>query len=207
MNREESIGDYVIERVLGSGSTGKVKQARNKKSGNRVAIKIIKKSIFQEKPDFLKKVQREVAVMKTFKHSHLLSLIEVLESPNHIYLVLEFASRGELFDYLTSKGKLDPIEAIKFFRQIIYGLEYLHSNSICHRDLKPENLLLDEHNNIKIADFGFARWMKKDHLTTSCGSIHYASPEIIKGGPYDGKPADIWSCGIILYTLLAVCIF
>ena len=97
--------------------------------------------------------------------------------------------------------------ALDFFRQLIYGLEYLHTHGICHRDLKPENILLDEYDHIKIADFGFARWMPSNIAETSCGSPHYAAPEVIRGIPYDGRKSDIWSCGVILFALCAVCIF
>lgn len=204
---QERIGDYVVERLLGSGSSGKVKLARHVSTGQLVAIKIIKKSIYETKPSIKEKIQREVAVMRIFKHSRLLKLIEICESPHHIYLVLEYASNGELFDYLAARGHLSEEESMHFFRQIIYGIDFLHSRSICHRDIKPENLLLDEHNNVKIADFGFARITNSDPLTSFCGSVNYAAPEIVSGIPYHGFPADIWSCGIVLYTLLTVCFF
>ncbi|XP_027834588.1 serine/threonine-protein kinase BRSK1 isoform X2 [Ovis aries] len=119
------------------------------------------------------------------------------------YLVLEHVSGGELFDYLVKKGRLTPKEARKFFRQIVSALDFCHSYSICHRDLKPENLLLDEKNNIRIADFGMASLQVGDSLLeTSCGSPHYACPEVIKGEKYDGRRADMWSCGVILFALL-----
>ncbi|CAB1341429.1 unnamed protein product [Coregonus sp. 'balchen'] len=119
------------------------------------------------------------------------------------YLVLEHVSGGELFDYLVKKGRLTPKEARKFFRQIISALDFCHSHSICHRDLKPENLLLDEKNNIRIADFGMASLQVGDSLLeTSCGSPHYACPEVIRGEKYDGRRADVWSCGVILFALL-----
>nr|XP_019810029.1 PREDICTED: serine/threonine-protein kinase BRSK2 [Bos indicus] len=121
------------------------------------------------------------------------------------YLVLEHVSGGELFDYLVKKGRLTPKEARKFFRQIISALDFCHSHSICHRDLKPENLLLDEKNNIRIADFGMASLQVGDSLLeTSCGSPHYACPEVIRGEKYDGRKADVWSCGVILFALLVV---
>uniref|UniRef100_A0A671RFS2 BR serine/threonine kinase 2 n=1 Tax=Sinocyclocheilus anshuiensis TaxID=1608454 RepID=A0A671RFS2_9TELE len=120
-----------------------------------------------------------------------------------MYLVLEHVSGGELFDYLVKKGRLTPKEARKFFRQIISALDFCHSHSICHRDLKPENLLLDEKNNIRIADFGMASLQVGDSLLeTSCGSPHYACPEVIQGEKYDGRKADVWSCGVILFALL-----
>jgi BR serine/threonine kinase len=118
-------------------------------------------------------------------------------------MVLELASHGELFDFLITKRRLQLDLACMFFREIIYGLEYIHSHGICHRDLKPENILLDDFNHVKIADFGFARWMRANIADTSCGSPHYAAPEVIKGLRYDGRGADIWSCGVILFALVA----
>lgn len=109
---------------------------------------------------------------------------------------------GELFDYLTEEGKLPMSTVLHFFRQLIYGLDFLHHHAICHRDLKPENILLDSFLNIRISDFGLARWMKDNIATTGCGTPHYSAPEVIKGIPYDGRIADIWSCGVILFTLL-----
>ncbi|CAG2225555.1 BRSK [Mytilus edulis] len=128
-----------------------------------------------------------------------------------IYLVLEHVSGGELFDYLVKKGRLTPKEARRFFRQIISALDFCHSHNICHRDLKPENLLLDDKNNIRVADFGMASLqVEGSMLETSCGSPHYACPEVIRvrltnqkhGEKYDGRRADVWSCGVILYALL-----
>ncbi|ENN81423.1 hypothetical protein D910_12733 [Dendroctonus ponderosae] len=141
--------------------------------------------------------------MKLIDHPHVLGLADVYENKKYLYLVLEHVSGGELFDYLVKKGRLTPKEARRFFRQIISALDFCHSHSICHRDLKPENLLLDEKNNIKIADFGMASLQPMGSmLETSCGSPHYACPEVIRGEKYDGRKADVWSCGVILYALL-----
>ncbi|XP_022659329.1 serine/threonine-protein kinase BRSK2-like [Varroa destructor] len=141
--------------------------------------------------------------MKLIEHPHVLGLYDVYENSKYLYLILEHVSGGELFDYLVKKGRLTPKEARRFFRQIISALDFCHSHSICHRDLKPENLLLDEKNNIKIADFGMASLqMDGSMLETSCGSPHYACPEVIRGDKYDGRKADVWSCGVILYALL-----
>ncbi|KAG8434099.1 hypothetical protein GDO86_012464 [Hymenochirus boettgeri] len=149
------------------------------------------------------KVEREIAILKLIEHPHVLKLHDVYENKKYLYLVLEHVSGGELFDYLVKKGRLTPKEARKFFRQIISALDFCHSYSICHRDLKPENLLLDEKNNIRIADFGMASLQVGDSLLeTSCGSPHYACPEVIKGEKYDGRRADVWSCGVILFALL-----
>ncbi|GAV55504.1 hypothetical protein ZYGR_0AV01350 [Zygosaccharomyces rouxii] len=149
-------------------------------------------------------IEREIVIMKLISHSNILGLYEVWENKSELYLVLEYVDGGELFDYLVSRGKLGEREAVHYFRQIVQGVSYCHSFNICHRDLKPENLLLDKKNkSIKIADFGMAALeVSNKLLQTSCGSPHYASPEIVMGRPYHGGPSDVWSCGIILFALL-----
>ncbi|KAH0791009.1 CAMK family protein kinase [Histomonas meleagridis] len=201
--RTSMIGNYNVIRQLGKGNQGKVMLAQHVSTGDLVAIKMMKKIWFEKNPDLLVNVQREISLMRLLQHPHLLKLIEVCESQNHLYIILEYAQGGELFDLLLHRRPLDMNLALKFFRQIIYGVEYLHSHAICHRDLKLENILLDEFGDVKIGDFGFARWMKSNIADTSCGSPHYAAPEVIRGVPYDGRIADIWSCGVILYVLLA----
>uniref|UniRef100_A0A8C6FZC3 BR serine/threonine kinase 2 n=1 Tax=Moschus moschiferus TaxID=68415 RepID=A0A8C6FZC3_MOSMO len=166
------VGPYRLEKTLGKGQTGLVKLGIHCVTCQKVAVKIVNREKLSES-----------VLMK--------------------YLVLEHVSGGELFDYLVKKGRLTPKEARKFFRQIISALDFCHSHSICHRDLKPENLLLDEKNNIRIADFGMASLQVGDSLLeTSCGSPHYACPEVIRGEKYDGRKADVWSCGVILFALL-----
>lgn len=201
-NHQVEIGDYLILNTIGTGSFGKVKLGQNKNTLQKVAIKILKKSSFESKPDIAIKIKREIALMRLLNHPHLLKLIDVLESSKFLYIILEYAPNGELFDFMTESKCLSPEIAIRLFRQLIYGLEFLHAHSICHRDIKPENILLDECNNVKIADFGFARFMKEKKAMTACGSPHYTAPEIILGLPYDGCAADIWSCGVLFYTLM-----
>ena len=203
MSKQQVVGPYIVQRVIGGGTTGKVKLGYHKETGDQVAIKIISKSAFDEKPNLQVKVRREIALMKVVKHPNILSLVDVFESSRHLYIVVEYAQRGELFDFIVERGNLVEDVAIDFFRQIVLAIEYLHSHGICHRDLKPENILLDRNNRIKVADFGFARWVRSSIAETSCGSPHYAAPEVIRGVPYDGKQADIWSMGVILYALLA----
>ncbi|XP_041971126.1 serine/threonine-protein kinase BRSK2 isoform X6 [Aricia agestis] len=195
------VGPYRLEKTLGKGQTGLVKLGVHCVTGKKVAIKIINREKLSE--SVLMKVEREIAIMKLIEHPHVLGLSDVYENKKYLYLVLEHVSGGELFDYLVKKGRLTPKEARRFFRQIISALDFCHSHSICHRDLKPENLLLDERNNIKIADFGMASLQPAGSLLeTSCGSPHYACPEVIRGEKYDGRRADVWSCGVILYALL-----
>ncbi len=148
-------------------------------------------------------IRREVVIMKLIDHPNIMSLYDVFEGDNELYLLLEYIGGGELFDFLVSRGRLPPAEALKYFREIIFGVDYCHRFNICHRDLKPENLLLDSKQNIKIADFGMAAMEIQNHmLETSCGSPHYASPEIVAGKAYHGAASDIWSCGVVLFALL-----
>jgi 5'-AMP-activated protein kinase, catalytic alpha subunit len=149
------------------------------------------------------KVQREINILHLCTHPHIIRLYEVIDTPTDIFLVNEYVSGGELFDYIVSKGRLSADEARNFFHQIISGVEYCHFQKIVHRDLKPENLLLDANLNIKIADFGLSNLMRDgDFLRTSCGSPNYAAPEVISGHLYAGPEVDVWSCGVILYALL-----
>ncbi|XP_042093708.1 serine/threonine-protein kinase BRSK2 isoform X7 [Ovis aries] len=195
------VGPYRLEKTLGKGQTGLVKLGVHRVTCQKVAVKIVNREKLSE--SVLMKVEREIAILKLIEHPHVLKLHDVYENKKYLYLVLEHVSGGELFDYLVKKGRLTPKEARKFFRQIISALDFCHSHSICHRDLKPENLLLDEKNNIRIADFGMASLQVGDSLLeTSCGSPHYACPEVIRGEKYDGRKADVWSCGVILFALL-----
>uniref|UniRef100_A0A3B3ZU35 Protein kinase domain-containing protein n=1 Tax=Periophthalmus magnuspinnatus TaxID=409849 RepID=A0A3B3ZU35_9GOBI len=180
------VGPYRLEKTLGKGQTGLVKLGVHCVTNQKVAIKIVNREKLSE--SVLMKVEREIAILKLIEHPHVLKLYDVYENKKYLYLVLEHVSGGELFDYLVKKGRLTPKEARKFFRQIISALDFCHSHSICHRDLKPENLLLDEKNNIRIADFGMASLQVGDSL--------------LETKKYDGRKADAWSCGVILFALL-----
>ncbi|KAK8824972.1 hypothetical protein WA538_005637 [Blastocystis sp. DL] len=196
------VGLYRLEDTLGTGSFGKVKLATHVITGIKVAIKILSKERIK-KLDMLAKVKREIRILQSFNHPHIVRLYEVIDTPTDIFLVMEYVPGGELFDYIVRKGRLPENEARRFFQQIISGVEYCHKHNIVHRDLKPENLLLDEDNNIKIADFGLANFlMDGDFLSTSCGSPNYAAPEVISGRLYAGPEVDVWSSGVILYALL-----
>lgn len=144
--------------------------------------------------------------MKLIDHPNIMKLYDVWETSTSLYLILEYVQGGELFDYLCDQGRRPTAEALDYFQQIICAVDYCHRFNIAHRDLKLENILIDQDSNIKVADFGMATWQDYSRgklLKTSCGSPHYAAPEIISGRPYDGAMSDIWSCGIILYALLA----
>jgi len=193
------IGDYKIGKVLGMGSYGHVRLAVHVTTGEQFAIKTMKDAHNK------KQIQREISILKLLDHPNIVKLYDVIEDAKSgiCYLVLELAAGGELFDYIVARGRLREKEARKFFRQIISGVEYCHSNLVIHRDLKPENLLLDNDGNIKINDFGFSNIMVPgERFSTFCGSVSYVAPEIIKNIKYVGPEIDIWSMGVILYTLV-----
>lgn len=194
--------NYRLGKTLGIGSFGKVKVAEHILTGHKVAIKILNRKKIKQM-DMEEKVRREIKILRLFMHPHIIRLYEVVETPNDIYVVMEYVKSGELFDYIVEKGRLLEDEARHFFQQIISGVEYCHRNMVVHRDLKPENLLLDSKMNVKIADFGLSNVMRDGHfLKTSCGSPNYAAPEVISGRLYAGPEVDVWSCGVILYALL-----
>jgi len=179
-----------------------VKLATHCITGHKVAVKILNKAKIKQL-GMEEKVQREINILHLCTHPHIIRLYEVIDTPTDIFLVNEYVSGGELFDYIVSKGRLSADEARNFFHQIVSGVEYCHFQKIVHRDLKPENLLLDSNLNIKIADFGLSNIMRDgDFLRTSCGSPNYAAPEVISGHLYAGPEVDVWSCGVILYALL-----
>ncbi|XP_073513237.1 serine/threonine-protein kinase SIK2 [Phyllobates terribilis] len=195
------VGFYDIERTLGKGNFAVVKLARHRITKTEVAIKIIDKS--QLDAVNLEKIYREVQIMKMLDHPHIIKLYQVMETKNMLYLVTEYAKNGEIFDYLANHGRLSESEARRKFWQILSAVEYCHSRHIVHRDLKAENLLLDNHMNIKIADFGFGNFYKTgEPLATWCGSPPYAAPEVFEGQQYEGPQLDIWSMGVVLYVLV-----
>ncbi|XP_056138745.1 MAP/microtubule affinity-regulating kinase 4 isoform X1 [Lampris incognitus] len=201
-DEQPHIGNYRLLKTIGKGNFAKVKLARHILTGKEVAIKIIDKT--QLNPTSLQKLFREVRIMKSLNHPNIVQLFEVIETERTLYLIMEYASGGEVFDYLVSHGRMKEKEARGKFRQIVSAVHYCHQKNIVHRDLKAENLLLDAESNIKIADFGFSNeFTMGSKLDTFCGSPPYAAPELFQGKKYDGPEVDIWSLGVILYTLVS----
>ncbi|XP_050557724.1 uncharacterized protein LOC118280259 isoform X5 [Spodoptera frugiperda] len=195
------VGNYELEKTIGTGNFAVVKLATHIITKSKVAIKIIDKSRLDE--DNLKKTFREIAIMKKLRHPHIVRLYQVMESSHTIYLVTEYAPNGEIFDHLVSRGRMTEPEAARAFAQMVAAVGYCHANGVVHRDLKAENLLLDKDMNIKLADFGFSNeYTAGSPLATWCGSPPYAAPELFEGRQYDGPKADIWSLGVVLYVLV-----
>ncbi|XP_062581538.1 5'-AMP-activated protein kinase catalytic subunit alpha-2-like isoform X12 [Saccostrea cucullata] len=201
-NAGVKIGHYILGDTLGIGTFGKVKIATHQLTNHKVAVKILNRQKIKSL-DVVGKIKREIQNLKLFRHPHIIKLYQVISTPTDIFMVMEYVSGGELFDYIVKHGKLKEPEARRFFQQIISGVDYCHRHMVVHRDLKPENLLLDSNLNVKIADFGLSNMMHDgEFLRTSCGSPNYAAPEVISGKLYAGPEVDIWSCGVILYALL-----
>ncbi|XP_059049866.1 5'-AMP-activated protein kinase catalytic subunit alpha-2 [Achroia grisella] len=196
------IGHYTLGATLGVGTFGKVKIGEHQLTKHKVAVKILNRQKIKSL-DVVGKIKREIQNLKLFRHPHIIKLYQVISTPTDIFMIMEYVSGGELFDYIVKRGKLQEHEARRFFQQIISGVDYCHRHMIVHRDLKPENLLLDHNMHVKIADFGLSNMMMDgEFLRTSCGSPNYAAPEVISGKLYAGPEVDVWSCGVILYALL-----
>ncbi|MBA0568722.1 hypothetical protein Golob_006194 [Gossypium lobatum] len=196
---------FEVGRLLGQGTFAKVYQARNLRTGESCAIKTIDKEKIM-KGGLIDQIKREISVMRLVKHPNVVRLYEVMASKSKIYFVMEYVKGGELFNKI-AKGKLKEDDARRYFQQLIAAVDYCHSRGVYHRDLKPENLLLDENGNLKVSDFGLSAFIESSRqdglLHTTCGTPAYVAPEVIHHKGYDGAKADIWSCGVILYALLA----
>uniref|UniRef100_A0A3Q1IX24 non-specific serine/threonine protein kinase n=1 Tax=Anabas testudineus TaxID=64144 RepID=A0A3Q1IX24_ANATE len=189
--QQPHVGNYRLLKTIGKGNFAKVKLARHILTGREVSWT-------------LAQLFREVRIMKILNHPNIVKLFEVIETERTLYLVMEYASGGEVFDYLVAHGRMKEKEARAKFRQIVSAVQYCHQKHIVHRDLKAENLLLDADMNIKIADFGFSNeFTLGNKLDTFCGSPPYAAPELFQGKKYDGPEVDVWSLGVILYTLVS----
>ncbi|KAL2165567.1 hypothetical protein VTH06DRAFT_869 [Thermothelomyces fergusii] len=231
-------GEFILGNTIGEGEFGKVKLGWKQEGGVQVAIKLIKKDQVGNNPTRMAKIMREVAILKQLTHPNIVRLHKMEESDRHYGIVLEYASGGELFDYILNHRYLKDNAARRLFAQLVSGVGYLHKKGIVHRDLKLENLLLDRNRNIIITDFGFANTFdpndelteeeemnltdrefvermgldkikpngtrKGDLMQTSCGSPCYAAPElVVSDSLYTGRKVDVWSCGVILYAMLA----
>lgn len=195
-------GEYIVGKELGKGSSGTVSMAINKNSGEIVAVKTVPKQILSVEAEV--RLRREYALMKVLRHPNLIKLLDVLENPQEIIIIMEYAAHGDLFEYIVtqSNNRLSEETAKSLFCQIALGVQYLHAQGFIHRDLKPENILLGEDGRAFIADLGFGTsWHPKKVSKTQCGSLMYASPEIVGSKEYVGPEVDVWSLGVLLYAM------
>ena len=195
------LNDYTLIKDIGEGNFGKVKLAKLKSTKEKFAIKILDKE--KLKTQTKSTLFNEIEIISRLDHKNIIHVEKILEDSKNFYIIMEYCEKGELFDYIVNKERLNPAEASLFFYQLINGVEYIHKQGFAHRDLKPENLLLTKEKILKIIDFGLCHdFDGENFLHTKCGSPSYAAPEILKGFPYDGFKTDIWCCGIILYAML-----
>lgn len=193
---------YVLGDEIGRGSFSTVRKGRHKAANKEFAVKCIQKKFIK-----MHLLEREIKIMKKLQHPHILPLIEVYESKDSIYLVLELVTGGELFDKIVERGNYSETDAANIISQILSAVEYLHTQGVVHRDLKPENLLCHEGADggsihIYVADFGLSRvFQDREQLNTYCGSPEYVAPEVLACVPYE-KAVDLWSVGVITYILL-----
>ncbi|KAL8030172.1 hypothetical protein ABFX02_14G270900 [Erythranthe guttata] len=198
------VGKYEVGRTIGEGTFAKVKFAQNTETGESVAMKVLDRSTII-KHKMVDQIKREISIMKRVRHPFVVRLHEVIASRTKIYIILEFITGGELFDKIVHHGRLSESESRRYFQQLVDGVDYCHSKGVYHRDLKPENLLLDSQGNLKISDFGLSALPGEgvSLLRTTCGTPNYVAPEVLSHKGYNGALADIWSCGVILYVLMA----
>lgn len=201
---KQKLGKYDLGRTIGEGTFAKVKSAKNTETGENVAITVLAKNTILEHK-MVEQIKREISIMKMVRHTSILQLHEVLSSQTKVYFVFEFACGGMLFDKIAHHGRLHEDEARCYFQQLIDAIAHCHCKGVCHRDLKPENLLLDSVGNLKVSDFGLGalshHGVKLAH--TTCGTPNFVAPEVLGDHSYDGAAADVWSCGVILYFLMA----
>ncbi|XP_059299710.1 CBL-interacting serine/threonine-protein kinase 25-like [Lycium ferocissimum] len=198
-------GKYEMGRLLGQGTFAKVFYGRHIITSDSVAIKVINKD-HVKREGMMEQIIREISIMRLVRHPNIVELKEVMATKQKIFVVMEYVKGGELFAKVAN-GKLKEDVARKYFQQLISAVDFCHSRGVYHRDLKPENLLLDENENLKVSDFGLSalsEQLRTDGLLhTQCGTPAYVAPEVLRKKGYDGAKSDIWSCGVILYVLLA----
>lgn len=226
-NKKTHIGPWQLGKTLGKGSSARVRAARHCVTHQPVAVKIVaKRTAHMTQAGSLTRldqidsqqidngnglrrmplaIEREVGILKLIEHPNIVKIYDIWENRDEIYLILEFVEKGDLFEYINRHGQMTEEQAMYVFRQLMSAMDYCHRHNICHRDLKPENILLKADGQVKIADFGMAALQQGPHhqLRTSCGSPHYAAPELLKARVYQGAKADIWSMGVILFAMLA----
>eukprot|EP01147_Barroeca_monosierra_P006804 gene6804-9497_t len=200
MKRRWNLDDFEIGRPLGKGKFGNVFLAREKKSKFIVALKVLFKSQLQ-KHNVEHQLRREVEIQSHLQHKNILRLFGYFHDETRVYLILEFAAKGELYKILQERSRFDERTSADYIYQLASALQYCHRKSVIHRDIKPENILLGLENTLKIADFGWAVHAPSSRRKTLCGTLDYLPPEMIRQEPHDVK-VDLWSLGVLTYEFL-----
>lgn len=195
------VGDYSITNVIVGEGVNKVHLGVHVPSGARVAVKVVERRKFKTPQDETL-ARREIDALRRLRHPNVVHFLDVHETPEAIYLVMEYATGGDMLQYVRTRGRLAEGEARMYVRQLLDALEYVHQNNIVHRDLKPENVLLDDRHHVKLTDFGFCHTDHRKYMNTFCGSHDYAPPEMFLGDEYSGIAVDIWSLGVLIYFLI-----
>ena len=196
-------GQFILGEEIGKGTFGVVRLATHIITNEKVAVKMLYKEKILKEESAKKRLEKEIKILKVLRHKNIVQLYNVFQTSSTIFLVMEHIQGKELFEIIVKKKKLSEVESLLYFQQLISGIEYLGKLGIAHRDLKHENLMIDSRKVLKIADFGLSNTYKKNELlSTPCGSPSYAAPEMLSGEKYWGLGADIWSSGVILYTML-----
>ncbi|KAF9430007.1 Chk1 protein kinase [Podila epigama] len=200
VTKAEQIGPYDLRETLGVGAYAVVRLAEHRKSGVKAAVKIIPKNT-QE----MKMIQKELTIQRGLQHRNISRFLESRETSDCLYIFVEYAEGGELFDKIEPDRGIQEDLAHLYFVQLIAGVKHMHDKGVSHRDLKPENILLDASGTLKISDFGLATVFRHGGRTrpleTPCGSAPYVAPEVLQE-EYCGDMVDIWSCGVILYVMM-----
>lgn len=196
---------YELFNQLGAGCAGTVVRAVDKASRSDVAVKIVPKHLLVDRSGKMA-LAREVSVLSKLAHPHVIGFCNAFEDAHHVYIATEFCPQGDLYHYLKAQPSgLPEREALKYLRQILHGLQYLHARGISHRDVKPENVLMTPNGKVKLADFGMCYWRRPGgEMSTRqhCGTPQYAAPEIMRKAPYVPEHADMWACGVVLHAML-----
>lgn len=195
---------FEIGRPLGKGKFGRVYLAKERTSGFICALKVLHKNELQH-GGVEKQVRREIEIQSNLRHPNILQLFGHFHDNKRVFLILEFAGKGELYKHLRRENRFPEWKAAQYIAQMASALRYLHRKHVIHRDIKPENILVGIHGEIKISDFGWSVHAPNNRRKTMCGTLDYLPPEMIKQGSRDNyytEKIDLWSLGVLTYEFL-----